>query len=495
MIKTSSDILQPLLDSVQEEVSYTKWPGKLPLGGHIREKVEPFFDEAFSIESDSNQMRVFSRITTARRVLDSLPSVNQAWYIDYKPLDGDWDDPIDRLLATPKTFATTVVVSLRFKSMSTTLVEYKGSMRIGGNYHPSQEDFGISLDLNMKLITKVNPEYIDRPKDKIDRFSDLDLEYSKREVNPIKALFKPLKDTPIFTSTQDTIPEDMLENIVLLADNGKALDLSSLEGDRTKIQRFVEKNSLSSKVTLEGLVIWDNKGSRKQPRVLDNLREECDSVQPNDPYLSVECMMTNTLSNPDGSMKMVQSARISLRKLKRNYCGTIIELSPMRVVDAPVRALERIEKDFSILADIQSQFNDSIKRSIFIPNNAKDLDLRVQSFLRDIPNLLPKSKVEYSMILDGYSKDVLTTPLEDNPSWKQFKGEYEIGYSYDFTLDLHVSMFDGKKMVPIVDYKGTFVVDVEERIKLMVDLEAKKTSYTGRDYSPKKVNRFSDLEY
>ena len=154
-IKGDSQAVQQLIDSLAEEVSFSQWPGEVELGGSIQSLLEGFLNDAFSIDYPeiNNSLKVFNRVSTARRLLDTLSSIEPVWLVNNTQIDksNSWSERIDKHLSVPKTFSDTLPVTLRLNSLDYTIVEYNGTLRVGGNYRKDKENFGISMKLDMVL--------------------------------------------------------------------------------------------------------------------------------------------------------------------------------------------------------------------------------------------------------------------------------------------------------------------------------------------------------
>ena len=526
-IKGNKEAVQELIDSLAESVSFSKWPGELNLGDNIQPMIEDFLNEAFSIDYPdiTNSLKLFTRVSTARKIFDTLSSIEPVWLINNTQIDksNSWADRVNRSLSVPRTFADILPVTLRLNSLNYTLIEYNGSLRVGGNYRKEKENFGISLKMEMKLkYANAEDYYVKLDPHTTNRFQDLDLdsrkiEYTKIQHTPFKSLFKLGKDIPLFRKSSTSIKPSNLSSIVILSNNGDIEgSLTGIQGDEKKTELFFKSNKYYTNIEIEGMLFWNGKTGtiKEQPRLMKTIIEEVQSIPNGDKFNKVECGIQVFVLDQNDSIVYKQLGILGLSIIKNDICGTIVEEKPMIKVHKTFTIdLERLERDNIKIKDIQSKFEDYINRSTSITYkpDTKDFDLSVLSFIKELPDVLlteeDQSNFDFRCYLDKDSVDILTVgSLDQVKSWKEFKSEISL-YEYSsptteefiFDLNLEVLLFSSKKEEVIIKYNGTLAIELESPIKtnLTESLKAEKLRTTvDRSYIPKSpVNRFADLDY
>jgi hypothetical protein len=521
------EAVQELIDSLAEKVSFSQWPGEIELGGDIQPMLEGFLNEAFSMDYPeiNNSLKLFTRVSTARRVFDTLSSIEPVWLVNNTQIDksNSWADRVNKSLSVPKTFAEVLPVTLRFNSFNYTLIEYNGSIRIGGNYRKDKENFGISMKLDMELkYASAEDYYVKLDPHNTNRFQDLDfdsrkLEYTKVQHTPFKSLFKLGKDLPLFRKSSTSIKPSNLSSLAILAYNGNIEgSLTGIQGDEKKTDRFFSENKYYTKIEIEGLPFWNGKtgSSIEQPRLMSTLINEVLAIPKADLLNRVACDIQVFTFDQEDNIVYKQLGTLGLRLVGNDICGTIIEEKQLVKVNKPASIdFERLERDNIKIKDIQSKFEDYINRSTSITYkpDTKDFDLSVLSFIKELPNVLlteeEQSNFVFRCYLDKDPVDILTAnSLDQVKSWKEFKSEiswydYSSSTTEEFVFDLNLEVIipSSKKEEVIIKYNGTLAIEFESPIKtnLTVSLKAEKLRTTvDRDYIPKSpVNRFADLDY
>ena len=521
-IKGDSQAVQQLIDSLAEEVSFSQWPGEVELGGSIQSLLEGFLNDAFSIDYPeiNNSLKVFNRVSTARRLLDTLSSIEPVWLVNNTQIDksNSWSERIDKHLSVPKTFSDTLPVTLRLNSLDYTIVEYNGTLRVGGNYRKDKENFGISMKLDM-VLKYANAEdfYVKLDPHTTDRFQNLDLdsrklEYSRIKHTPFTSLYKFGRDLPLFRKTSTEIKLSNLATLAILSHNGNIEgSLDSIKGEPKKTASYFKDNSLYTVVEIEGLKVWDGKVGdiKSQPRLLQTLIEEVSTIPDFDSFTSVQCDIQVFVYDSSDQMLYKQLATLKLNKVKLDFCGTIINEGEVIKKEAPSSIdLERLAVDNTKIKDIQDKFEDRITRSITVTYDpsTKDFDLSVLGFLKELPQVSTEDSKDfvYHCYLDKDATDILSSQsLDLIKGWKEFKSEidwYDYADKDDFIfyLDMSVSIPTRNKEDEILKYTGTLAIEPESKIKtnLTVSLKAMKLNSTrDRDYKPKSpVNRYADLD-
>lgn len=523
----NKEAIQDLIDSLAEEVSYgPKYPGDIKLNGSIEDLIRDFLHTCFSIDypTINNGLKLFNRVTTARRILDNLPSLSVVWLVNNINIEktSSWVDRIDANFKKPKQFADNLPVTLRIDSFNYTIIEYNGSLRVGGTWRKEKEAFGTSLTIEMKQkFADANDYYVKLDPHTNDRFQDLDLdsrklEYTKIQHTPFKSLFCFGKDLPLFRKNATSIKPSDLASLALVVYNGTVEgNLSGLKGDKKKTELFFSDNKYYTNIEIEGLQVWNGKTgeSKEQARLLRTLIDEVSALHKADAFNSVACDIQVFVLDQDDNVIYKQLATLAIREIKNDFCGTISEEKSLVQVSKPASLdLERLERDNTIIKNIQSKFDDFINRSssITYTPDTEDFDISVLSFLKELKDYILPEELQKDFImrcyLDKEKEDLFDLQsLDQLKVWKEFKADTQ-WYDYKsltteefvFDIDLDVFMKTMRKEEKILTYSGSFSIELESKIKtnLSVNMKAKKLNTSiDKEYIPKKaIDRFSDLE-
>ncbi len=541
-IASSPENIQLFVDSLNEEVKFSKYPGDIPFDGDVTEMLLSYLDLCFSVKNFpdlNNSLKVFNRITTVRKVFDSLASVEVQWIVNHTDVFKDnsmVENRINPNFTKTKNFAELMPVSLKFVSVGYTIAEYTGELRIGGHYRKESNDFGMSMKINMSLKYATADGFYSSVDDhSTDRFANLDfdsysynrntlnknknrmrrMEYRKTTHVPFNSLYKVAEDIPLFRRMDDSINPEQLSYLVILANRGNVLgSLFGIDGDGRSTKPWFEKGGYSTVVEIDGLCVYDGRigGDKIQPRLLSTIKDEADKIPEGDIFIQTEYDIKVSVFSPENKLWCYQLGKISIRRIKNDYCGTIISHKDLvQIFDAPGIELERLERDNNTIKDIQSDFMDLVDRKTTILYNpgSKEFDDYSLAFLKEIEDVvLPqdmKKGFVFKCYLDNNPKDVFSTGLLALNSWKEFLSEAEM-YSYtshstdEFVFDLRVDVFlpSKNKELKIMEYLGEFSVELKSkaRTNLYVKLKAKKLNTSlSTDYIPRQpVNRYSNLE-
>ena len=532
-IKSSPENIQLFVDSLSEEVAYSKYPGSIPFDGDVYDMTISYLDECFSVKDFPeihNSLKLFNRITTARKVLDTLASIEVVWLLNHSDVSKDrsWaENRINPNFTKTKNFSDFLPVTLKFVSVGYTVAEYNGELRIGGHYRKESNDFGMSMKIKMNLKYATSDGFYSSVDDhSTDRFSDLDLESFNRKLEykkithvPFNSLYKIGEDLPLFRKRDNAIDPDLLASLVILAEKGNVLgSLVGIDGDGRKTEPWFRKGEYSTVVEIDGICVYDGRTgeSKAQPRLLSVIRDEADKIPEGDIFLRTEYDIKVSVYNLENKLWCYQLGTLTIRKIKNDYCGTILkQKSLVQKYYFPDLELERLERNNVTIKEIQKDFEDSVKRktTVLYKIGTDSFDSSVLSFLKEIKDVvLPEgdsSKFIFSCYVGEDKKDIYSSSFSSLLSldeWKEFISEAE-DYSYtshvteEFVFDLYLPVYieTRNKQVQIMEYSGSLSVELESKLKtnLYVDLKAKKLNTSlDRDYIPKKpVDRYANLEY
>ena len=423
--------------------------------------------------------------------------------------------------------------------MNNTIVEYEGTLYIGGTYSKPNNNYGTSLKIEMEL--KYALMDTDRFHPSVDphttnRFSDLDFnsrkhirkEYKKVVHLPFNPLFKVPKSgeyKELFDSYSDSISVRDIANIVIVATQGKIIGsvdgVDGLDGDGRKVKPWFEKGFYSTKIDVEGLCVYDGRiGTEiKQTRLINTIKDEVDSVPSSDASLRTEYDIAVYLYDSNNILIYYQLGTLSIIKKGRDsYCGRIIRQQNMIEKQHPQPLnfeFEKLIRDNVALKNIQNEFNSPIERKSSTTQKlgTDGFDREVLSFIKDTSDFfLPKDhKGTFSFVayLDN-NKDVnlfSIKSLEYVKEWSDFIKESSV-YTYnnhvteEYVFDFSVIVYldnKKKKSTPILEYKGDLSIELESKNKtnMRISLKAKKLNTDiDRDYLPKpSVGRYNNLDY
>lgn len=522
-IKGNPQALTQLFDSLQQDVTYAKWPGELEVGGTVYDMLLSFLHEACSIDypAINNGLKIFNRIPVARKAFDTLSSIQLQWILNNIDIESGSSavNAVDLLLATPKTFAITLPIVLRFNSLNYTIIEYKGDIRIGGNYRKDKSNFGMSMKINMtKNYASGDGFYATLGGTRASRFSDLDLnsyvrEYKKVQHTPFKSLFKFGKDQPQFRAQSTSLKPTLLSSIALLVSNGKLIgNNAGFKGDLKKSENWFRDNVSYTKVELEGLVVYDGKMDTCPNRssLLSIIKDEVDSIPAGDSFLSAEYDIQVFLYDSNDNLCYKQLGVVGFKKIKNDYCATILDEKELKQVFKPAFIdLNRLERDTELIDKTRLLFEDDIYRHVSVPFKDKSwFNNTVKAFIASTADILLKNKKLSSgfkvvCYLDTDIKNVLAMKdLNESPSWQSFLDEVS---DYDFSLDtteeyvfdllLKVLHIDSNATEEVIRYRGTLSVEMESESKVNLEIRLKADKQHYANNRVKGINRFSDLEY
>ena len=536
--------IENLANSLKQRVEDSCYPGKVDVGGDVSDKIIDFLNTCFSLDDFPNihdELGLFNRITTARKIFDSLSSFEVHWVIngvDISKSDA-WIERVNRCYQERRNFKDDVSILLRLDSFGNTIVEYEGTLSIGGTYSKPNNNYGTSLKISMEL--KFAQMDIDTFHPSVDphttnRFSDLELDLNNRALKkeykkvmhiPFTSLFKVPKSgeyKDLFDSYDDGISPRSIANLVLVATKGQIIGsvvgIDGLAGDGRKVEPWIRKGGYSTKVDIEGLCIYDGRtGSEKlQKRLMTSIKDEVNSVPNADAFLRTEYDISAYLYDSNGVMVYSQIGKLSIIKKSHSYCGKIIWQGDLIEKQQPLPfdlSTERLERDNITLKDLQDEFDNTIKRTTSCSFNigSNDFNRFALSFIKETKDtLLPdseKDRFHYTGCLDNNKNvDVFSTSTLLNISeWSDFVEEaesYEYNnhvteeYVFDFSIMIYLSNKKNKS-IPILEYVGDFSVELESKSKtnLRIELKAKKlNTNSDRDYLPKApVSRYSNLDY
>ena len=171
------------------------------------------------------------------------------------------------------------------------------------------------------------------------------------------------------------------------------MDNTGVQGEEKKINSWIQSNILYTEVQIEGLRIWDGKSgsSKEQPKLLNTLKEEVDAIPSGDAFLRVECDIKVLAYNNESKLAYIQLATLSIRKIKNDYCGTVVNEQEIKEISkSPLLDLERLERDNIAVQDIQSKFEDSVNRKNVIISKVGSTRFNedVLSFLKELPSVV-----------------------------------------------------------------------------------------------------------
>lgn len=532
-IKGDAKILQPMIDALKDPVKNIKEPGAQPVNSDISDVVINFLNDCCSYDGEEfkNDMGVFGRSTTGRRLFDSLPSLEIVWYLNNEGLDKNgWRTLINANLAQPKpkAFSIEMPAMMRFVVKGYTIVEYKGVFKVSGSPRPTDKTmYGLTFKIAMSLKyaqaedfwTKLNP-----PTD--DYFSGLDMddedsykkEYTKVSHVPFTSLFKDGVDVILFRSVNKSFRPSTLSSLVFIANGKELLDSGvGIHGDSKKTDTWFKQTHSYTVVEVEGMVVYDGKKDvcPERPRLLNLIKDEVDSLPLADSYLSAEYDIQVFVYDEDGDLSYKQLATLKMVKNKNDYCGTIINERPLIPVSKPKKMdFERLERDNTILKEIQNEFVDSFTTKESISVDVKDpyFSDHILSFIRSTKDsLLEDPSLNRDFIISGSLDDTRydlfnIKSLKEIPVWNDFLDELE-KYDYtstiteefvfDLTYRLMLRTLKGKE--EILRYVGTLSMELESPVKTIVriSMKSQKTkTEIPRDYLPKPlINRYSDLDF
>lgn len=530
-IKGDASILQPMIDALKTPVKFIKEPGAQPVNSDISDVVIQFLNDCCSFDGVefSNALGVFGRSTTGRRLFDSLSSLEIVWYLNNETLDGQgWRQIINANLAQPKpkAFKISMPAMMRFDVKGYTIVEYRGQFSVSGSPRPTDKTmYGLTFKISMDLKyahaddfwTKLNP-----PSD--DYYSGLDMdeslkkEYSKITRVPFTSLFKDGRDIDLFRSINKSFKPTTLASIALLSNGHELLNGDKgVRGEGKKTVIWFEQTHSYTKVEVEGMVVYDGKKDicPERPRLMGLIKDEVDSLPEADTYLSAEYDIQVFVYDADGDMSYKQLATLKMTKNKNTYCGTIINEKPMVTVAKPKKMdFERLERDNTIVKDIQKDFVDNLETKETLMLDTKDpyFSDHILSFIRaSKSSILEDPSMDKDFIIAGYLEETRydlfkIKSLKEIPVWNDFlddleKYDYSSTTTEEFVFDLKFSLMlrtlKGKE--EILRYKGTLSLELESPIKTQVriSMKAQKTNTDiPRDYLPKPlVNRYSNLDF
>ena len=531
-IKGDAQSLQPMIDALKENPSRIKEPGAQPINSDISDVVINFLNECCSFDGIEfqNAMGVFGRSTTGRRLFDSLSSLDIVWYLNNEPLSNKgWREMINTKLAQPKPryFEVEMPAMLRFNVKGYTIVEYTGTFKVSGSpRQPDKTIYGLTFRINMTLKyaqaedfwTKLNP-----PSD--DYYSGLDMddeqytkEYSKVTHVPFTSLFKDGKDVDLFRSVNKSFKADTLASLVLLA-NGKSLinGDKGVRGEGKKTDIWFSQTHSYTRVEVEGFVVYDGKKDDcpERPRLMNLIKDEVNSLPEADSYLSAEYDIQVFVYDSDDDLSYKQMATLKMTKIKNTYCGTIINEKQMIPVSKPkMMDFERLERDNTIVKDIQKDFVDDleVKDTLGVDTRDPFFSDHILSFIRSSKDsILSDATLTRDFILSGYLEETRydlfrIKTLKDIPVWNDFldeleKYDYKASTTEEFVFDLSFSVMlktlKGKE--EILQYHGTLSLELESPIRthVRISMKSRKTNTDiPRDYLPKPlVNRYSNLDF
>lgn len=520
-IKGDSASVQNLIEALAENISFAQWPGEIELGGTVEEMLKGFLNTACSIDYPdfNNSLKIFNRISTVRRLFDSLSSIELSWLVNNTLIDksDSWAVRVNEQLAKPKTFAEVLPITLRFNALKYTIIEYNGSIRIGGNYRKEKQNFGISMKLEMKLkYANAEDFHTELDPHTTNRYQDLDLdsrklEYTRIKHTPFTSLYCLGKELPLFSKTSSFIKPNRLATLALVAEIGDLLTPpDSIKGSSKQTTQYFTENKLYTVVEIEGMKVWDGKKGIpvEQPKLLGTLMDEATAIPMADSFAYVECDIQVFVYNSEDKMLFKQLAKLNIAKIKNDFCGTVVDEKSIVKKEEPSKIeLERIERDNIKLKEIQDLFDSSIHRSTDISTRTQDVDIQVMSFLKEIPHVaVPEENYkdfDFLMSLDG--EDLYLDNMDSLSklhSWGEFKkdlSDYDYSSKDEFVFDLTLSAsIEGNKKDAVLDYKGTLnIVPINKsKLSLSVSLAANKlASSASRDYFKKSpVNRFATLD-